>query len=614
MDTQISMDQVFLSKLDEILELNHQDEHFGVRELSSLAGVSRSKLHRKLNELKGQTASEYIKAYRLQKAYLLLKNNVSSVSEIAYAVGFNSPSYFSKCFNEHYSFLPSELKHKLEDEHVIAEPDNKKNQLMLFRLKRNLVIGFLILLSAFSAYVAIGYLTSESKSTKQVTLAVLPFKNLSDNRSDQYFADGVMDVILSNLSGVEGIHVISRTTMEQYRGTSKTIPEIGKELNISHLLEASIQKQTGKIRIIVQLIDAKTDVHVWSDDYERQYEDVFALQSDIAKAIVEQLEIKLSTEDEERISESPTKNFEAYNLYLKGRFFWDRRTEADLKRSIKYFGQAIALDSLYAPAYAGLGDAYLTMVIWGWYPREEGFKKGKMFAEKSLLINKNISSAYVTLGEAYELEWHWNQSEKQFKQAIFLDPNNATAHHFYAELLNKLGRREEAVEHIDLAKKYNPNAPLIYSTSSQIYYNDGEFEKSIEETKKAYELGGFSLHYRFYNYVRLHEYDKAVETLKLKFSKFKEEPEIIEGIYKTSGIEGVIQWYISKISDSDNNGCFNKARLYMLIGDSKSALDLLGKSYKYRNPSFSRIKHSLDFEPLKSEPRFISLVNKLNME
>ncbi|UKM65933.1 helix-turn-helix domain-containing protein [Flavobacteriaceae bacterium GSB9] len=614
MDTQISMDQVFLSNLDEILEANYQDEHFGVRELSSLAGVSRSKLHRKLRELKEQTASEYIKAYRLQKAYLLLKNNVSSVSEIAYSVGFNSPSYFTKCFHKRYKCAPSEVKQKPELGDGVKEHHGKARQLSSFSLKKSAFLGVLVLLLGMGAYI-VGDLASERKANRKVTLAVLPFKTLSDNPSDQYFADGVMDVILSSLSGIENFNVISRTTMEQYRKNSKTTPEIAKELGITHMLEASVQKQTDEVRIVVKLIDAKNDVHIWSDHYERQYKDIFSMQSEVAREIVDQLAVTLTPADEKKIAETPTKNVEAYNLYLKGRFFWDRRTEADLKRSIKYFEEAIALDSLYALAYAGLGDAYQVMGWWGWYPREEGFEKAKVYAEKALLINENISLAHTVLGINFFNEWDYKRAENKFKLALNLEPTNSRAHQFYAELLDLLGRKKEAREHIDLAIKYNPNAPILYSSSGTIYYNNGEFENALKESAKAREFNEKrGLKNIFLSNVRLHEYDKAVEALKAKNSKFKDAPGEIDAIYKAQGIEGVLEWYINQFSESGKNGCIGKAELCMFIGDTERALDLLEKSYEKKEYYFPKIKSDIDFEPLKTHPRFIVLVNKLNME
>ncbi|MBD0830894.1 helix-turn-helix domain-containing protein [Aestuariibaculum sediminum] len=609
-----SIDELFISKLNGVLENNYHQERFGVSELAESLGVSRSKLHRKLSEIKGVSASQYIKCFRLEKGYALLKSNSSTVSEVAYSVGFSSPSYFTKCFHKRYKCSPIEVKHKPELEVNIEEHPGMPGQASLWSFKKGIFLGVLVVLFGAGTYL-VGYIVPDNEGLKQVTLAVLPFKTLSSNPSDKYFSDGVMDVILSNLSKIEGIHVISRTTMEQYRETSKTIPEITKELGISHILEASVQKQTDKVRIVVQLIDAKHDVHIWSDDYERHYDDIFSMQSDIAKKVVEQLELTLSPTDDKKITESPTKNFEAYNLYLKGRYFLDRRTEADLKWSVKYFEEAIALDSLYAIAYAGLGASYITLAGRGWYPREEGFQKGKMYSEKALAIDENISLAYTVLGAGYYWhDWDWKQAENKLQQSIYIDPSNETAHYFYAELLNVLGRNKEAREHINLAKKFSPISQLIYKTSNIIYYNNHEFEKAIEDSEKVIELGGVSFHNRFDIYVKQHKYDKAIEVLKVRCSIFNEDPEIVDKIYEASGIEGAIKWFIDRTLGSQPNGYYDKARLCMLIGDIKSALDLLEKSYEFRNLNFPRIKHDIIFQPLKSEPRFKALVDKLNME
>ncbi|MFL1011019.1 helix-turn-helix domain-containing protein [Flavisericum labens] len=611
-----SMDASFISKLNGLLEDNYHKQDFGVSELAASMGISKLQLHRKIRKVKGVSASEYIKLFRLKKAYALLKNNTSTVSEIAYSVGFNSSSYFTKCFHKYFKSLPSELNGELEYDKYFELCSNTVKQGSPLRFNISTLFWVLLMISVMGAYI-VEFLVFEKHETKQVTLAVLPFKNLSDNQSDQYFADGVMDVILTSLAGVEGFKVISRTTMDQYRETSKTIPEIAKELDISHILEASVQKQRDKIRIVVQLIDARKDVHIWSDDYERQNKDIFAMQSDIAKEIVKQLEVALSPSDEKRIVEAPTENYQAYNLYLKGRFFWDKRTEADLKRSVKYFEDAIALDSLYAPAYAGLGDAYKVMAFWGWYhPRDEGIKKAKLYSKKALAINQNISSAYGVLGDiSFWVDWNWKQAEKELKQAVLLGPSNANAHHSYAELMNILGRKDEAREHIELAIKYNPHAPQIYNESTLIYYNNREFKRAIEETEKAYELVGFGLDDRFITYIKLREYDKAHETLKLKFPEYhRTNPGSIDKIYETSGIEGLVRLYKERNPGCINNRCFRKARLCMLMGDKKEALEHLEGSYEYGEIFFPRVKHFIDFEPLRSEPMFIALTDKLNME
>ncbi|UKM65942.1 hypothetical protein GSB9_02514 [Flavobacteriaceae bacterium GSB9] len=474
----------------------------------------------------------------------------------------------------------------------------------------------LLLFSVIGAYIFRSSVVKENR-VKSVTLAVLPFKNLGDDESDQYFADGVMDIILSNLSRVEGVDIISRTTMERYRKNSKTIPQIIEELDISHILEASVQKHTNKFRIVVQLVDTQKDIQIWSETYEKLHGDVFSMQGEIAKEVAQQLEVTLSPTDESKIDETQTKNFEAYNLYLKGRFFWDKRTEEDLKRSVKCFEDAIALDSLYAPAYAGLGDAYKVMAFRGVYhPREEGIKKAKLFTKKALSINQNISSAYGVLGDiSFWFDWNWKQAEKELKQALLLEPSNENAHHSYAELMNILGRKDEARKHIDLAIKYNLYAPQIYAESSLIYYNNCEFEKAIEENEKAYELTGVGLDERIIIYIKMHKYDKAHEALKLKFPEYhRAHPGSIDKIYETSGIEGVVRLIIGRESNCGNSRCFRKARLCMLIGDKKAALELLESSYKYGEIFFPRIKHCIDFEPLRSEPRFVALVDKLNME
>lgn len=613
MDSQVSMNQAFISKLNDILEENFHNEHFGVNELAGSAGVSRSKLHRKLNEIKGQSASEFIKLFRLEKAHELLKNNVSSVSEIAYAVGFNSPSYFSKCFNEHYKCSPREITRRKKQ---LIVQDKVKKSIDSVSFKGRILIIFSILLIAIFSWTF--YSSDKKKEEKRsYSIAILPFKNLSDDPSNQYFADGVMDVILNHLSGMENFRVISRTTMEQYRKTTKTIPEIADELNVLYVLEASVQKHIDQIRIVVQLIDAKKDIHLWSHDYERAYEDIFSLQSDIAIQVAKQLEKTISPSELKKIEERPTENIEAFNLYLKGRFFWHRRTRDDLEKSVTYFRQALDLDSTYALAYAGLADAYHIMAWWRWIDMVEGFEKTRDYASKALSLNPNLASAYATMGS--NSTWYdrdWKKAENEFKKAISIDPNYATAHQWYAELLNVLGRKEEAREQINLALKNNPNSWAINNISAIIYYNNYEFEMAIKEATKAHEIRKSSSYswFMFKCYIRLGQEQKAIDMLKTNLAdSLKKTHTIIDIVYQKEGIEGVVHWYVENVLSREHEKYREMAYSYALIGDSQKALEYLEKSYEIGDPVLLEIRKMIDFEFLKDEDRFTVLLKKMNL-
>lgn len=615
----LSMDEAFISKLNKILEENFHNEHFGVNELAQSAGVSRSKLHRKLIAIKGQTASEFIKLFRLRKAYSLLKNNGSSISEIAYAVGFNSPSYFSKCFNDHYHYSPGEVKNKQEqlEERVLSNTNG--SSVKTFVMRKTGIIIFGVLAIAIVSYMAFSSTKRTEDHSETVVLGVLPFKNLSDDPANQYFADGVMEVILNHLSSIEGMDVLSRTTMDQYRKTNKTVPEIARELNITHVLEASIQKDADRVRVVVQLIDAEQDKHLWAESYERTYQDIFNLQSDIAKEVAQQLQGKLSPSYLSTLEEAPTENVEAYNLYLKGRFFWHRRTKEDLEKSIDYFEQAIALDSTYALAYSGLADVYHIRGWYAWYDREQDFKMVQRYAMKALSIDPNISSAFAVLGSLSTwFDRNYEQAEKEFKLALAKDSKDGTAHQYYAELLKILGRKKEAREQIDRALKFNPNSSVMNAVSANIYYNNYEFEKALEALEKASEISGDKW-YMMYAliYLKLGKDQQAIEHLMTELTflpDFVKNDEEIEMVYKKFGINGIVEYYIdNRLKFDIYKNFYVSIPLYCIIGEPLKALDCLEKSYEASDIPIIGQMHSIDLECIREEPRYKAMLKKLNL-
>jgi TolB-like protein len=450
------------------------------------------------------------------------------------------------------------------------------------------------------------------------SIAVIPFKNLSDNKENQYFADGMMDDILNHLSSIQALEVKSRLSSERYRDSNKSSYEIGKELGVSYILEGSVQMHKDSIRFIVQLVDAINDNHLWSDKYDFKLKNIFAIQSEISK----QIAVKLNTaiprigigENEKRLTE----NIEAYNLYLKGRFFWHLRTEKDLNISIYYYKKALELDSIYALAYAGLADSYFIKAWRGWIEKNEGLEKGKEFAQKALTINNNIAEAHATLGgiKTY-YEWKWKEAESELKLAISLNPNDAVSHQYYSELLDILGRNEEAREQIDLALELNPYSSIMNSLSALYYYNSNDYYKSIDAHKRAKHLANSNNDYDKLHLIRcflnLGKNKEALELIKDVISI--DNHQLLDKILMESGIKGVINWFIDYIlvnkQNSDLN--FHIARFYSLIGDSQNALKYLEYFFEEGHITLPRINNSSEFSFIRTEPRFIALLNKMNL-
>ncbi len=621
MKEELSMNQEFIKKLNDLLKVNFENEQFGVNKLSEEIGISRSQLHRKLEIIEGKSASRFIRHYRLQKAMEMLQNNVATASEIAYRVGFGSPTYFNTCFREFYGYPPGEVKFRKEaiqkenDSITVNEVTNIDEK----STKRSSIAIGILLIVVLLATAYYFYQNPKNKIAAKTTeaivndksIAILPFKNLSNNRENQYFADGIMEVILNHLTSINELKVISRTSMEQYRETTKTISEIAKELNVSYILEASVQKDNDEIRIITQLIDAKNDKHLWSTDIKKEYKDIFELQSTIAKQISTALNAELSDAERTQIEKKPTSNLEAYNLYLKGMHLI-RNGSPD--KSFTFLEQAIEKDPEFAYAYSELAVAYLNLVYRGTISPN---KKVKKLAQKAIAIDHHFGQPHATLALVlFRYEWNWKAAEKEFLMALKLNPKNPFTHLLYAKFLNYTGRIEESREQINKAILLNPVYDGSYRASADFYYYAGDYKKALSENKKGLDIRIKSTETNWLNfeiYIAQKKYDKAiVELQKLKNTNESKE---IGNIYTQFGIKGVYKWIIASDSIKKNyNTPYYLAQKYAFIGENEKALALLEKSAELRISRMTTINRDPNFKNLRSEPRFKKIIKKMGFD
>ena len=269
-------------------------------------------------------------------------------------------------------------------------------------------------------------------------VAVLPFANMSPDPNDEYFADGMTEELICLLSNIGELDVISRTSATKFKGGGRTIEEIAHELNVGSVLEGSVRKWEDSLRITIQLIDANSDKHLWSQTYNRKLRDIFSLQTEIAERVADNLKIKLVGGESTLITNRQTGNIDAYNLYLQGRYHWNRRTQSSLEKAIEYFQKAIDIDPNYALAYSGIADSYLVLAVRPTYPTLATSQKAKQYAIRALEINTLLPEAHASLALSLEYAWDWRGAEKEFQRAIELKPSYSTAHHWYALLLKTL--------------------------------------------------------------------------------------------------------------------------------------------------------------------------------
>ena len=325
--------------------------------------------------------------------------------------------------------------------------------------------------------------------SRDKSIAVLPFENLSSDPENAYFATGVQDEILTRLSRIGDLKVISRTSTQKYRSAPENLREIAQQLGVAHVLEGSVQRAGDQVRITVQLINALSDAHIWADSYDRSLSDIFKVQSEIAKSVADSLQAKLTGSERQAIAARPTENTGAYQLYLKGRFFWNKRTGDDLRKALDYFNQAVAADPNYALAYAGIADAYNLLPTYSAETPQECYPQAEAAARKALELDPTLAEARTALAAALVARFDFAAAEQEFKRAIELNPNYATAHQWYSDsVLAPNERFQEAFVSIKRALELDPLSPIINAEYGGALNSIGRSDEALQQFRKTIEL------------------------------------------------------------------------------------------------------------------------------
>ena len=475
------MHQKFIDQVHSIILKNISDENFGVRELSSLLGLSPSQTLRKIKANSGKSVNQYIREIRLKKAAKLLKKTDQSIAEVSYQVGFSSASYFNKSFKKYYNVTPGDYKtNSLNLNKIKKKKDSSKTKVFI-----TIFLALLLVIIYFGTSPFI------SKSTPlNNSIAVLPFKDFSP-KNNQWFSDGVSDNILYALAQMKKMKVISFTSSSTYRNTDKKIPEIAKELGVSYVLVGSVRLFKDKIKIITQLINAN-DEHIWSKEYEENFDDIIKVQNDVAEKVIKQLEITLSPNEEKKLDKYPTQNMEAYNLYLRGRLINDSRKFEDIEQNIVLNKRAIKLDSSFVEAYEELAMSYYLLSKTGIdlvmkYDGLESRENSRQFAEKAIQINENSNRAWLVKAILMHHK-DWDLAKEYHKKAIILNPNDALAHTMYAEyfLYNPKPNVKKYLDQLIIAQRVNPLSSVLarnFVSALIINYQLEKAEKYLEKHK-----------------------------------------------------------------------------------------------------------------------------------
>ncbi len=465
--------------------------------------------------------------------------------------------------------------------------------------------------------------TKTSAQESKPSIAVLPFRDLSPQRDQEYFCEGIAEELINALVKLKGLRVAARTSAFQFRDRDSDIPRIGKQLKVKTVLEGSIRKAGNRLRITAQLINVEDGFHIWSEKYDRDLDDIFAIQDEISLAIVDKLKVRLLGEEKSALVKRHTDDQEAHNLYLKGLYFWNRRLEGGMKLAMEHFHQAIEKDPGYALAHVGVADTYNISGFFGFFPPKEAFPKALAAAKKALEIDDTLGEAHASLAWVYTFhEWDWSAAENEFKRAIELSPNYATAHEWYGIYLFAMGRFDEAIAETERARELDPLSPIINALVGCAYWFARRYEESIKNFQKTLELDPNFLLTNTWSvlaYVADGRCESVVRTIR------GVEASAVEHAY-TLGYFGYAYGVCGQEDDALRTlGILNElakkryvspvhqANILLGLGRMDEAFDLIEKAYVERNPMLVFARTGPFFDPILSDTRYVELLKKIGL-
>ena len=450
---------------------------------------------------------------------------------------------------------------------------------------------------------------------RKYSIAVLPFSDLSAQRDQEYFCDGFAEELINALARVEKLQVASRTSAFQLKGKGCDIQEIGNKLKVQTVLEGSVRKAGNRLRITVQLVDVADGYHIWSEKFDRDLEDIFAIQDEVTLAIVDKLKIKLLGDEKEKILKKYTENIEAYNLYLKGRYFLNRRNEEDLKRSVEFFQKAVEKDSNYALAFTGMADADIVLPYYSPIAPREAHSRGIEAALEALKRDDSLAEAHTSLAMGKALTWEFTAAEKEFKRALELNPGYSTAHHWYSNYLMYVGRFMEAFEEIKRALNLDPLSLIINRDLGELFYYSRQYDKAIEQFRKTIEIDPNFIYVHLdlgLAYLRKSLYEEALKEIQ------QEKSDIWLGIaYAVMEKRVLAQQMLENLgrrSKLEYISPYLLAILCFILEDNDQGFRWLEKAYEEYNAWLIYIKIDPLFDVVRSDPRFKAFLKKMGLD
>ena len=466
--------------------------------------------------------------------------------------------------------------------------------------------------------------SAKATAPSSKSVAVLPFANLSRDPDNAYFAAGIQDEIITRLAKIGELKVVSCLSTQRFKSSPDDLPAIAKELGVANVLQGSVQRSPDAVRVNVQLVGAETDTHLWADTFDRKLTDVFQIESDIAKTIAEKLQAKLTGSEERAISMQPTADVEAHQLYLKGRYLWNRRTAENLEKALNYFQQAADKDPNYALAYSGIADTCALFSVYGAGAPQEYLPRAKAAAEKAVELDDSLAEAHASLGLVYHSYFRSAESAREFDRSIQLDPNYATAHHWYGRLtLVMQGKLDHALVEVKRAYELDPVSPIIHTDVGAVYLMARRYDEAIEQLRGTVQMDpefywahrflGMALDLKGDTTGALAEFTKAFQ--------LNDDPAGLGFIGHAQARMGHGKEARARL-DQMNDAAKRRyvapyafALIHLALGDKDQALDWLEKAAQERGLTyFNFIKVDPFLDPLRGDPRFEAVMQKVTGE